>query len=134
MHILRKYQLDIVFLFFALTILLWAFFYALEYFGVDPRDYEWYVAGPLLIFYGVFIWQIRGKISIADRRALTTKSMLYWITLGVIMFLTFDTPVSAIDFWSVRVFFIIFTLLLADSYWDFKKISIRCLAREKNKC
>ena len=134
MHILRKYQLDIVFLFFALTLLLWAFFYALEYLGADPRDYEWYAAGPLLVFYFVFIWKTRGTISIADRRALTTKSMFYWLTLGIIMFLTFDTPVSAIDFWSVRVFFIIFTLFLADSYWDFKKVSIRCLAREKTKC
>lgn len=134
MHLLRKYQLDIVSLFFALMILLWVFFFALEYFGADPRDYEWYVAVPILAFYVVFIGKMRGQISIADRRALTTKSLLYWLTLGIIMFLTYDAPVAAIDYWSVRIFFIIFTLLLADSYWDFKKMSIRCLAKEKDKC
>lgn len=134
MHILRKYQLDIIFLFFALIILLWIFFYALEYLGADPRDYEWYVAGPLLALYFFFICKVRGQIAISDRRALTTKSMLYWLALGIIMFLTYDTPVAAIDFWSVRIFFIIFTLLLADSYWDFKKMSLKCLLREKDKC
>lgn len=134
MHLLRKYQLDIIFLFFALTVLLYAFFYALEYLGADPRDWQWYAAGPLLAFYLAFIGKTRGQIAIADRRALTSKSMIYWLALGIIMFLTFDTPVAAIDFWSVRVFFILFTLLLADSYWDFKTISIKCFTREKDKC
>ena len=88
----------------------------------------------LKVGYFFFIWKVRGQIALSDRRALTTKSMLYWLALGIIMFLTYDTPVAAIDFWSVRIFFIIFTLLLADSYWDFKKMSLKCLLKEKERC
>jgi len=115
-------------------LLLWSFFDALKYLGADPHTYEWYAAGPLLVFYCVFIWQTRAKVSLAERRALTSKSMAYWLSLGIMLFLTYDAPVAAVDYWSVRVFFIIFTLLLADSYWNFKTISMRCLGREKDKC
>ena len=111
MHILRKYQLDVIFLFFALIVILWFYFLSLEYLGVDPHDYEWMVAGPLIIFYTIYLWRIRGKISLADRRALTTRSMLYWIFLGITMFMTYSTPVAARDYWSIRSFYIIFTLL-----------------------
>ena len=118
MKLLRRYQLDIIFLFFALIVIVGLFFYLLEWFGVDPHDYEWFIALPLMVIYYFYLMSIRNKIDIADRRRLTGKSLIYWLMLGLTIILEYQTPISARDYWSVNLFFLIFTILLADSYWD----------------
>ena len=125
MRILRKYQLDIIFLFVALILIMWSYFYGLKYLGVDPHRYEWLVAGPLVFFYIAYIFKIRNKIEIADRRSLTTKSLVYWIILGISLFSTYNTPIPAGDYWSLNALFFVFTIFLADSYWDFKIITLK---------
>ncbi len=125
MKILRQYQLDIIFLFLSILFILWAFFYALKYLGVDPHDYEWLAALPLIAFYLAYMLKIRDSIAIDDRRAMTTKSMVYWIALGISLFSSYTTPIAAKDYWSLNALYLIFSLLLADSYWDFKKISLK---------
>ncbi len=124
MQILRKYQLDLIFLFFAFIAITWTMFYGLEYLGADPHDYEWLVVGPLLVIYFVWMFKVRNSISLHERRALTTKSMIYWIALGITLFASYETPVPASDYWSINALFLMFTLLLADSYWDFKAIGL----------
>ncbi len=125
MKILRKYQLDIIFLFFALLIFISLLFFGLSYFGEDPHNFQWYTAGPLIVLYFAYIWEIRSKIKISERRKLTGKTLIYWIALGIILFANFSSPISAKEYMTVNILFIIFTLLLADSYWDFKKISLK---------
>lgn len=129
MKILRQYQLDIIFLFFALILIMWSYFYGLKYLGVDPHDYEWIVATPLLFFYITYVLRIRGKITLNDRRSLTTKSLVYWIFLGVTLFTSYETPIPIKDYWSLNVMFLAFTILLADSYWDFQNITLKSLKK-----
>ena len=127
MMLLRRYQLDIIFLFFALMILLWTIFYSLQRLGADPHKYEWYAAAPLLFIYFIFLWQIREKINRHERRALTGETLCYWIAFGSILFFSYAAPLPAKDYWSFEVLFIMFTIFLADSYWDFKRISLESL-------
>lgn len=124
MKILRKYQLDIIFLFFAEITIIGIFYFLIKNYGADPHEYEWFVAGPLILFYIIFLYKTRNKINIHERRALTNKTLIYWIALGVSIFLSYATPLSARDYITIDIFFIIFTLFLADSYWDFKKLSV----------
>ena len=133
MLILRKYQLDIVFLFFALLLFIGLVFYYLGQMGVDPHQFEWYVAGPLIILYFAYIWEIRNKISLADRRSLTSKTLVYWIIFGIILFINFQTPLAGKEYLSMYVLFIIFSTLLADSYWDFKKINLKSFWDKKER-
>ena len=133
MQILRKYQLDIIFLFFTNLIFVGIAFFILEQLKADPHDFEWYIAGPFLLLYITYVWEIRSKISIAEKRNITGKTLVYWIALGITLFASFSGPISAKDYWSIDLFFIIFTILLADSYWDFKKMTISCLTKNK-KC
>ena len=131
MKVLRRYQLDIIFLFFALITIVGLSFYGLKYLGTDPHDYEWFVAGPLITFYFFYLIKIRKMINIADRRQLTNKSLIYWIILGIGLFSSYSQPISAKEYWSVNLLFLIFTLMLADSYWDFKQINLRNLTISK---
>ncbi len=131
MKVLRKYQLDIIFLFFALLIIIGLVFFGLSYFGEDPHNFEWYTAGPLIILYFAYIWEIRNKVNIYERRSVTGKTLVYWIALGIALFADFNAPISAQEYLTVNLLFIIFTLLLADSYWDFKKLTLKNFKQEK---
>ena len=131
MQVLRKYQLDIIFLFFALLIIIGLLFLGLSYFGEDPHNFEWYTAGPLVVLYFAYVWEIRNKIKISERRKLTGKTLIYWIVLGIILFANFSSPISTKEYLTINILFIIFTLLLADSYWDFKKITLKSFNKEK---
>jgi len=88
------------------------------------------VVVPLLIFYIVGLASIRGTISLTDRRYLTGKSLAYWIALGVMLFASYETPVAASDYWSINALFLVFTLFLADSYWDFRAIGLKGLFKK----
>lgn len=127
MQILRKFQLEIIFLFFAALILLGSYFLLLMALGRDPHQYEWYLAAPLLIGYFAILWHIREKINRHDRRGFNGVSLVYWVILGLILFLSRQTPLPAIDYWSVEFLFVTFTLFLADSYWDFRKLTLENL-------
>ncbi|TSC84754.1 MAG: Uncharacterized protein G01um101413_138 [Parcubacteria group bacterium Gr01-1014_13] len=131
MLVLRKYQLDIVFLFFALLIITSLVFHGLSYFGEDPHNFEWYTAGPLVVLYFAYIWEMRSKINISERRKLTGKTLIYWIVLGIILFTNFSSPISVREYLTINILFIVFTLFLADSYWDFKKITLRSFQDKK---
>ena len=130
MLVLRKYQLDIIFLFFALFIIIGLLFFGLASFGKDPHNFQWYTAGPLIFLYLAYVWEIRNKINISERRNITGKTLVYWIALGIIIFTNFSDPISVREYITVDILFIVFTLLLADSYWDFKKITLKSFRRE----
>ena len=132
MQLLRRYQLDIIFYFFALFIIIGLIFYELLRLGKDPHDYEWLIVFPLVALSTIHLWQIRQKISLADRRALTGKTFVYWLLLSITLFASYQSPIAANDYWSINAMFIIFTLMLADSYWDFWKMTIGSILN-KNK-
>ena len=131
MKILRRYQLDIIFLFFAFGVILRVALLTLQGLGIDPHRVEWYVAAPLIALYGAYLWEIRNRISISDRRQLTGKSLIYWITLGIIVSVNYAEPLAVNEYWSMDLLLLLFTLFLADSYWDFKKLRLRNLFKSE---
>ena len=133
MKILRHYQLDIIFYFLLTLLLTWGSFYLLEQSGRDPHDYEWYIAGPILIAYGLWLWRVRGLINLSERRRLTGRTFIYWILLGIAMFASYITPLPASEYWSLNILYILFTLLLADSYWDFRALQLKNIFKRENK-
>ena len=114
-----------MFFFFVALVVVWSVFYLIKSYGGDPHDYEWLIVSPILIVSVLALFKIREKIKLSDRRALTGRSLLYWILLGITLFISYATPVPAGDYWSINAIFILSTLFLADSYWDFKNITIK---------
>ena len=127
MKILRRYQLDIIFLFFAFGVIMRVSFVTLQGLGIDPHGIEWYIAGPLIALYAAYLGDIRGRISLADRRQLTGKSLAYWIALGIVVSITYSQPLAANEYWSMDILLLLFTLFLADSYWDFRALRLKNL-------
>jgi hypothetical protein len=132
MKLLRHYQLDIIFYFLLALILTWVGFYLAEQFGRDPHDFEWAITLPLLTLYTLWLLRIRSHINPSENRRLNGKTFSYWILLGIIIFTSYATPLSASDFWSVNLLYLIFTLFLADSYWDFRALRLKNLFGREN--
>jgi hypothetical protein len=114
-----------MFFFFISLVFIWTIFYFIKKHGGDPHAYEWLITFPVIIVSVIALFKIRDRIKLSDRRAITGRSLLYWIILGVSLFLSYKTPVPASDYWSINTIFILATLFLADSYWDFKGITIK---------
>ncbi len=123
MVLLRKYQLDIVFLFFGLSGILWSSLALVQFLGDDPHDFEWFIAGPLIVLFFLLLIKIRHSIKQQDHRALTSKTLFYWIAFSILVFASYATPLPATDYWSLEIMFILFTVFLADSYWDFRVLT-----------
>ena len=132
MKLLRHYQLDIIFYFLLALILTWGSFYTLNELGRDPHDFEWLITLPILAVYTFWLLRIRSRIAPNEDRRLTGKTFFYWIVLGIILFISYETPVPASDYWSVNLLYLVFTLLLADSYWDFRALKIKGLFGKDN--
>lgn len=125
MTALRKYQLDIIALSIVVITAIGILFFGLQKMKLDPRQYEWPIAGPLIFIYGVYLLSIRKKIPTAEKRKLSGSTLIYWLILGIGVFAGYKDPIAAGDYWTINVFFLISGLFLADSYWDFKKISLK---------
>lgn len=132
MRLLRQYQLEMVGGAIVVGIILWTSFYLLSYFGSDPRRYEWLISAPFLILYATYFLRLRNKISLADRRRLTTWSLIKWVALGIVLVLTTSTPISAREYASLKLLYIAFTIFLADSYFDFRNITLKSLSKKDN--
>ncbi len=132
MKVLRHYQIDIIFYFIVVFVLTSGSFYLLAESGIEVYRYEWLVAGPLLGIYLYHLWNIRSKINLSERRRLTGRSLFYWTLLGIGIFAGYNTPLSASDYWSLNVLYLIFTLFLADSYWDFESLNLKNLFSKDN--
>lgn len=132
MRLLRQYQLEMVGGAIVVGIILWTSFYLLSYFGSDPRRYEWPISAPFLILYATYFLRLRNKISLADRRRLTTWSLIKWVALGIVLVLTTSTPISAREYASLKLLYIAFTIFLADSYFDFRNITLKSLSKKDN--
>lgn len=129
MEKLRRYQLEIIGPFLAMVIVLWAAWWQLAAADVDPHRYEWLLGGPFIAGYTIFLLSRRSRISGHERRRLTGATLLYWILLGMILLLSYAAPLPAGTYWTSEILFVIFTLFLADSYWDFKKLTLKNLKR-----
>ena len=108
-------------------------FFIFKELKADPHDYEWFIVGPLLLLYVAYVWEIRSKVDIQDRRKLTGKTLAYWIAFGILLFANYSSPIPANDYLSINLFFVIFTLLLADSYWDFRAITMRSVTSKSER-
>lgn len=127
----HRYQLEVVLLFSASLLLLLPYYLIMEEMRVDMHMWQWYFFWPWLIFYTLYSLRIRKKITLAERISPLKRPIVHWVLLGILMVLFHLQPDTLNHLKSVDLMFVIFSLFLADSYWDFK--NIRLFRKKKNK-
>jgi len=120
----HRYQLEVIFLFFASLLLLLPYYLIMEEMLVDMHIWQWYFFWPWLIFYTIYSLKIRKDIKESERINPLKRPIIHWALLGIVIVLLHLQPSTLNRLQSVDLMFVIFSIFLADSYWDFKKIQL----------
>ncbi len=120
----HHYQMAVIFLFFFLLLLFIPYHIFTQELNLDMQEYQWYFFIPMTIFYAIYCLVERGRIGEEERVNSLKRPIVHWVLLGISLIALQLHPqenylekITALNF-----VFAVFSLFLADSYWDFKKI------------
>ncbi len=116
-----QYQLKVIFLFIAGLFLLFPYYLLLQVYNKDLSVYQWYFIIPWLIIYTLYCLQARNKIPIGYATPASKRPIGHWILLGITMIAMHINHVLITNYIGLDIAFLVFSLFLADSYWDFQK-------------
>ena len=120
----HRYQLEVIFVFTLGLILLLPYYLIIEEFRLDMNVFQWYFFWPWTLFYVMYSLNTRKKIKPEERINPIKRHIGYWVLLGLLIIFVHLQPSTLNRMQSLDLMFIILSLFLADSYWDFKQINI----------
>lgn len=86
--------------------------------------WQWYFIIPWMIGYTFYCLKLRSKIRVYERISPQKRHIGYWILLGISIIMIHLEPTNLERIYAIDFAFIIFSLFLADSYWDFQKLKL----------
>lgn len=118
---LHRYQLGVLFVYLA-SFLVFAFAFSLfEYIGWNAGRMLWYVVAFWAVGYTGYCLRLRDAVENSKRISPLKRPIGHWIILGLALVYLHVVQESEAQrlYPSVNASFMIFSLFLADSYWDF---------------
>lgn len=120
----HRYQLEVFFLFVVSFFLVIPFWMILDAYGLDIRRWEWAFFWSWLVLYvGYSLW-MRSKISRDERINPLKRPIAHWVLLGITLIAIHLQPTDLQQMQILDPMFAVFSIFLADSFWDFKKIKL----------
>ena len=119
---LHRYQLAIIFLFLLGFFLLFPYWLLIQEYRLDHATWQWYYIIPWVILYSWYCLKLRNKIPREEQVKPQKRHLVYWVILGVVVVLLQRQPIDLERLYGVDFAFIVFSLFLADSYWDFRSL------------
>lgn len=119
LHPHHIYQLEVIFLFILGFFLFFSYFLLIQKYNLDMAVYQWYFTIPWTLIFTAYGLKLRGRIPKGERISPLKLPMVHWILLGIAIIAYQIEPVNLERYYSFDLTFIVFTLFLADSYWDF---------------
>ncbi|OGH60039.1 MAG: hypothetical protein A2725_00100 [Candidatus Magasanikbacteria bacterium RIFCSPHIGHO2_01_FULL_33_34] len=120
----HKYQLEIIFLYAVGIFLFLPYYLILDEFNLSKIEYQWYFFWPFITFYTIYSLYTRNKINDAEKINPHKRNIIYWILFGLSILFIQIQPSTLNHLKSLDLSFLVLSLFLADSYWDFKKIRL----------
>lgn len=118
----HRYQLEVVFLFVAGLLLFLAYTTLLTYYGKDTDRAQWYFFWPWMAIFGGYSLYTRNTIPAREAIDPLYRPIGHWVLLGLTLLAAhLNPPGEQFMYPSIDYAFAIFSLFLADAYWDFKK-------------
>jgi|SRR3989338_4449854 len=118
----HKYQLEVVLLFVFGFFLYIPYHLLLDELQLETQTWQWYFFWPWMIFYVLYTFNTRRKIKPSERIAPLKRPIGHWVLLGVALTALHLEPGDLRQLQSLDLMFAVFSLFLADSYWDFTNI------------
>ena len=121
LHPHHQYQLGIICLFILGVLLLFPYYLFMLQAGKDMAIWQWYFVGPWLAFYVTGCLWLRNLTKPYERISPLKLPIIHWVALGISLIIVHNQPIDLERIYSIDIVFSIFSIFLADSYWDFKK-------------
>ncbi|HCC13946.1 MAG TPA: hypothetical protein DEP63_04315 [Candidatus Magasanikbacteria bacterium] len=113
------YQLEVIFLFFIGFCLFFAYFLIMEYYQLDMATAQWYFVAPWTAIYTLWCLTLRTNIPKDEQITALKRPIIHWMLLGIMLLAYQLEPINLERLYSFDITFFVFTIFLADSYWDF---------------
>lgn len=118
----HRYQIEIILLFVAGFFLFIPYFIFIEELFLDMQVWQWAFFYPWVTFYVLYSLKTRKTITKYEQINPLKRPVVHWVLLGISLIVLHQQPADPTDLQSLDLMFGIFSLFLADSYWDFKDI------------
>lgn len=121
---LHHYQMELILLFVAGFFLFFPFYLLMKEFNLNLQKWQWAFFIPWMVFYVLYSLETRSKIPPVEQKNPLKRPIVHWLLLGLSVVALQIQPTDLRELQSVNLSFIILSLFLADSYWDFKKLKL----------
>ena len=118
----HHYQYAVIFLFIFGFFLFFPFYIFVKEFKLDAQTWQWYFFWPWMAFYIIYCLKQRRKILPEEEISPLKRHIGHWVLLGLSILMLQLQPNDLKHLYSVDYAFIIFSIFLADGYWDFRKL------------
>lgn len=116
----HRYQLEIVLLFACGVFLLVPFYLLIDMYGLERHTWQWAFFWPWMLIYVGYSLKFRNSIPKQEHIAPLKRPIIHWVLFGLILIFFHIDQAQLTTLYSLDLAFLVFTLFLADSYWDFK--------------
>ena len=128
----HHYQMSVILTYILSFLLFVPFYFILDDKGVDKNIWQWLFFIPWLIVYTFYNLKQRTKIKNNERTKPLKRPILHWVILGLAIIFLLSQPINLSGrLITLDYSFIIFTLFVADGYWDFKNGDLKIFKRKK---
>ncbi len=118
----HKYQLEVILLFVAGFFLFFPYYYLVEdVYQLNMEALQWYFFIPWITFYVFVSLRTRAKVTTREYIPARKRHTGYWILLGIALVWLQIENIALTPLYSLDIMYIVFSLFLADSYWDFRE-------------
>ncbi len=120
----HHYQMACIFLFIFGFFFFFPYYIIMSEYNLDMQTYQWYFFIPWMLFYIIYCLKERIKIGEEERVGPMKRPIIHWIILGlsIVYMATQSNDLEKLQ--SLYYAFIIFSLFVADGYWDFRKTKL----------
>ena len=91
-------------------------------YNVAIETWQWYFFWPWMIFYVIYCLHERNKIGPEKRISPLKRPIVHWVLLGLTSLALLLQPNDLEKMHSLNYAFIVFSLFIADGYWDFREL------------
>lgn len=123
----HRYQLTVVFLFILGLFVFIPYIIVIERNHLEIVTWGWVFAIPWMILYSKICLSVRRKIGAGERVSPLKRPIGHWVVLGIII--VYMNVLKLSDFQkiypAIDAAFVVFSLFMADAYWDFRELKIR---------
>lgn len=120
----HRYQLGVIFLFIASFFIFIPYLIFIERQNVDMVTWGWYFIIPWTMVYAALCMHLRSRIGPQERVTPLKRPIAHWAAFGILLIYLNVIQTSEIQrvYPAINFAFIVCSLFMADSYWDFAEL------------